>query len=524
NLAGMSLARAAARQRELAVRSALGATRSHLIRLLLAESAVLAIGGGAVGFLLATWGSSALVSFVPADLPRLHDFTPDLRVFVFTAGTIQLATVVCGFAPAWLLSRTDLRDALASGGRGSAGGSTQSHLRRWLVGGQVALAMVLLAGAGLFLRSFALLAKENPGFDPRNVLTVRLSLPTQTYADRTALVRFYEKLLRRLSALPGVEHTALASLLPLTPGHFSIPFKVADRPPAPGEIPNANYRIITPGYLSAMRIPLQNGRNFTEEDKEDRPAVVIISAPLAQKFFPDRSPIGQRLLLDDTDGPPRPVEIVGVIGEVRQEKLELPATFDIYLPLRQATSDSLPFLRNYSFWVLRTSVTPAALESSVRAEIHAADPTVPASNVRTMEQVLGGALATRRFSLVLVALFAATALLVAAAGLYAVIAYGVGQRTREIGLRLALGATHSGVLRMILTEGFRLVLGGIGVGLLAALAMVRLISAQLYGVSARDPLSLILVTALLAIISLLACFMAAQRALHVDPAIALRAD
>jgi len=525
NLAGMSLARAAARQRELAVRSALGATRSHLIRLLLVEAAVLALGGGALGFLLATWGSSALVSFVPADLPRIHDLAPDMRVLGFTAGTILLATGVCGLAPAWLLSRTDLRDALASGGRGSAGGSTQSRLRRWLVGGQVALAMVLLAGAGLFLRSFALLARENPGFDPHNVLTVRLSLPTQAYSDRAALVRFYEKLLPRLAALPGVEHAALASLLPMSPGRFSIPFKVADRPPATGdETPNANYRIITPDYISAMRIPLRNGRNFTEEDVGDRPPVVMISAPLAQKFFADRSAIGQRLFLDDTDGPPRPVEIVGVIGEVRQEKLELPATFDIYLPLRQATADSLPFLRNYSFWVLRTSMTPAALESSVRAEIRAADPTVPASNVRTMEQVLGGALATRRFSLILVALFAATALLVAAAGLYAVIAYGVGQRTREIGLRLALGATPSGVMRMILTEGFRLALGGIGLGLLATFAMVRLISAQLYGVSAHDPLSLILVTALLASISLLACLLAARRALHVDPAIALRAD
>jgi putative ABC transport system permease protein len=398
-------------------------------------------------------------------------------------------------------------------------------LRRWLVAGQVALAMVLLTGAGLFLRSFALLAKEKPGFDPHNVLTIRLSLPTQAYSDRAALVRFYETLLPRLAAFPGVEAAALASLLPLTPGHFSIPFKEADRPPATGdETPNANYRIVTPGYLSAMRIPLRNGRNFTEEDNGDRPSVALISAPLAQKFFADRSPIGQRLLLDDTDGPPRPVEIVGVVGEVRQEKLELPASFDIYLPLRQATPDSLPFLRNYSYWVLRTSQSPVALENSIRAEIRAADPTVPASNVRTMEQVLGGALATRRFSLILVALFAATALLVAAAGLYAVIAYGVGQRTREIGLRLALGATPSGIMRMILTEGFRLVLGGIALGLLATFALVRLISAQLYGVSARDPLSLIVVTALLVIISLVACLLAARRALHVDPAIALRAE
>ena len=350
NLAGMSVARAAARQRELAVRSALGATRNHLIRLLLAESALLAIAGGGLGFLLATWGSSALVSFVPADLPRIHDLAIDVRVLIFTAGSILLATGICGLAPAWLLSRTDLRDALASGGRGSAGGSTQSRLRRWLVAGQVALALVLLASAGLFLRSFALLAKENPGFDPRNVLTVRLSLPALGYPDRAALVRLYEKLLPRLSVLPGVESAGFVSLLPLSPGHFSIPFTVADRPPATGdETPAANFRIITPGYISAMRIPLRNGRNFTEEDTGDRPPVAIISAPLAQKFFSDRSPLGQRLLLDDTDGPPRPVEIVGVVGQVKQDKLEIPATFDIYLPLPQVPKESVPILRNYSF-------------------------------------------------------------------------------------------------------------------------------------------------------------------------------
>ena len=525
NLAGMSLARAAARQRELAVRSALGATRTQLVRLLLAESAVLALGGGALGFFLATWGSSALVSLVPTDLPRIRDLAIDLRVLIFTGSSILLAAGVCGLAPAWLLSRTDLRDALASGGRGSAGGSTQSRLRRWLVAGQVGLALVLLASAGLFLRSFALLSKEHPGFDPQNVLTVRLSLPPPGYPDRAALVNLSEKLLPRMAALPGVESAAFVSLLPLAPGLSSIPFTVADRPPATGDAkPTANYRIITPGYISAMRIPLRNGRDFTDEDNGDRPPVALISAPLAQKFFSDRSPIGQRLLLDDTDGSPRPVEIVGVIGEVKQEKLEIPAASDIYLPLRQVPKENVPFLRNYSFWILRTSIPPAGLEASVRHEIRAVDPSVPSSGVRTMEQMLAGALATRRFSLFLVGLFAATALFVAAAGLYAVIAYGVGQRTREIGLRLALGATHGGVLRMILTEGLRLVLGGIVIGFIAAFALVKLISSQLYGVSARDPLSLILVTALLAIISLLACLLAAHRALRIDPAIALRAD
>jgi putative ABC transport system permease protein len=525
NLAGMSLARAAARQRELAVRSALGATRNQLIRLLLAESAVLAIGGGMLGFFLATWGSSALASLVPTDLPRIRDLAIDFRVLLFTGGSILLTAGVCGLAPAWLLSRTDLRDALASGGRGSAGGSTQSRLRRWLVAGQVALAIVLLASAGLFLRSFVLLSKEHPGFDRHNVLTVRLSLPALNYPDRGALINLSEKLLPRFAALPGVESAAFVSLLPLAPGLSSIPFTVADREPATVDAkPTANYRIVTPGYFSAMRIPLRNGRDFADEDNGDRPPVALISAPLAQKFFSDRSPLGQRLLLDDTDGPPRPVEIVGVVGEVKQEKLEIPGGADIYLPLRQVPNENIPFLRNYSFWVLRASIPPAALEKSVRNEIRAVDPNVPSSGVRTMDQMLAGALATRRFSLLLVGVFAATALFVAAAGLYAVIAYGVGQRTREIGLRLALGATPGGVLRMILSEGLQLVVGGIGVGIIAAFALVKLISSQLYGVSARDPVSLIFVTALLAVISLLACLLAARRAMAVDPAIALRAD
>ena len=524
NLAGMSLARAAARQRELAVRSALGASRSHLVRLLLAESALLAIGGGGLGFLLAMWGSTALISLVPADLPRIHDLAIDIRVLIFTASTVLLATSICGLAPAWLLSRTDLRDALASGGRGSAGSSTHTRLRTWLVAGQVGLALVLLASAGLFLRSFALLAKENPGFDPHNTLTVRLSLPPVGYADREAFVRLYEKLLPRLAALPGVESAGFVSLLPVNPGHSTIPFTVADRPPrTEDETPSAHYRIMTPGYLPAMQIPLRNGRNFTEEDTADRPPVAIISAPMAQKFFSDRSPIGQRLLLDDTNAPPRPVEIVGVVGAVKQEKLDSPATFDIYLPLRQVPNDNISFLRTYSYWVLRASISPTALDTSVRNEIHRVDVNVPAS-IRTMEQAVANALAMRRFSLLLVALFAATALLVAAAGLYAVIAYGITQRTREIGLRLALGATHGRILRMVLNEGLRLVLVGLGLGFLAMCAVMKLISSQLYGVSARDPLSLILVTALLAIISLLACLMAAQRAFRVDPAIALRAD
>ena len=524
NLASLSLARAAARQRELAVRSALGATRRQIVRLLLTESALFAVVGGIAGLLLAHFGSQTLAQFIPTDLPRIQTLGLDYRILLFTGGIILLTTIVCGLAPAWLLSRTDLRNALATGARGS-GGPTQSRLRRYLVAGQIGLALVLLAGAGLFLRSFVQLSNESAGFDPRNLLAARLSLPTNGYADRQAFVDYYDKLLPRLASIPGVDTAGVISLLPLTRAHASINFSLPDRPPANrDDTPAAHFRVVSPNYFSTMRIPLLSGRDFSEEDRPDSPPVAIISAPLARKFFSDRSPLGQRLLIDDNDTGPRPVEIIGVVGAVKQERLEVPTTFDIYLPLRQMRAESVPWLRNNSFWVLRTAVSPLSLEAAVRKEIRSVDSTVPASSIQSMEQIMAAALAARRFSLFLVGAFAATAVLLAAAGLYAVIAYGIGQRTREIGLRLALGATHLGVLRMILGEGVRLIVVGLVVGIIATAFLIRLISSQLYGVGSKDPVSIVLVSVLLATISLLACGMAARRALRIDPAVALRTD
>ncbi|HKS03984.1 MAG TPA: ADOP family duplicated permease, partial [Chthoniobacterales bacterium] len=281
NLASLSLARAAGRQHDLAVRAALGAARSQLVRLLFAESAVLAFVGGVTGFLIALWGSDILIRFVPADLPRANGVAIDARVLLFTAGVAIAATIVCGLAPAWLLSRADLREPLASG-RSGVGSSAQSRVRRLLVTAQVALALVLLAGAGLFLRSFAQLTTENPGFDAHGLLTVRLSLSTDGYPDRASVVRLVDKFVPRLASIPGVESAAVVSLLPLGGGgHSSINFTVQDRPPSKREdIPRANYRIVTPGYISAMRIPLFSGRDFTEEDDPNRPAVALVSASL----------------------------------------------------------------------------------------------------------------------------------------------------------------------------------------------------------------------------------------------------
>ena len=522
NLASLSLARAAGRQRDLAVRAALGAARSQLVGLLFTESAVLAIVGSVIGFLLAVWGSDILVRFVPADLPRANGVTIDARVLLFTAGVAIVVTLICGLAPAWLLSRADLRDALSSG-RGEAGSSAQSRLRRLLVTAQVALALVLLASAGLFLRSFAQLTRENPGFDSHGVLTVRLSLSTDSYPDRDSVVRLVDKFLPRLTNIPGVESASIVSLLPLGGGHSSINFTLPDRPPPKREdTPRANYRIVTPGYISAMRIPLLSGRDLAEEDDASRPAVALISAPLARKLFSDRSPLGQRLLIDDSDGDPRPVQIVGVVGDVKQERLEIQPTFDIYLPWRQVIPEAVPWLRSTSFLVFRTSMPPLSLEGAVRKEIRNLDPTIPTTNIRSMEQVMGGALAARRFSLSLVGVFAVTALVLAAAALYAVIAYGIERRTREIGVRMALGATRLGILNMIMSEGFRLVSTGMVLGFLSAIPLANLIATQLYGVSTHDPLTYAIVLVALSAAALFASYFAARRAMSLDPMVALR--
>jgi predicted permease len=526
NLAGISLSRAGARQRELAVRTALGATRSRLVRLLLVESAILAVAGGSLGLILEMLGQGALLRLVPTDLPRIDSFAIDWKVFLFASAVTLLATLACGLAPAWLLSRSDLRDALVSSGRGSAGGGVQSRLRTWLVAGQIAFALVLLANAGLLFRSFIRVSSEQPGFDPANVVTVRFSLPQVGYTDRDSIIQFYEKLQPRLAALPGIQSAGLVSILPLAPKSISfIHFTRPDQPPSkPENTPSTNYRVISPDYLRAMGIPLLSGRYFTDEDDGDRPTVAIISSVLAKNHFPDRSPIGQRIMIDDNDTAPRPVEIVGIVGAVKQTNLETPARPDLYLPLRQFPKDSVPNLRNSTYWVLKTSSSVPLNESQLRGEIHHVDPNVAIGNVRPMSEVLAAALASRRFSLLLIGSFAGVALFLAAAGLYAVISYGIQQRTREIGVRLALGATRGHILGMIFKEGALLLGAGVAAGLAAALLLASFVASQMYGISEHDPLSFAIVSLLLGIISLLACWIASRRTLNVDPVVALRCE
>jgi putative ABC transport system permease protein len=526
NLASISLSRAAARQRELAVRTALGATRGQLTRLLLTESFVLALVGGLLGMLLEVWGQRTLLRLVPTDLPRIESFSIDWTVLLFTGALVLVASLACGLAPAWLLSRSDLRDALVSSGRGSTGGGLQSRLRTWLVSGQIALALVLLANAGLLLRSFVRLSSELPGFDSINVQTIRFSLPQTGYPDVATIVHFYDQLHSRASAISGIKSDALISILPLAPKSISfVHFTRPDRPPArPEDTPSTNYRIVTPEYFRTMGIPVLDGRNFTESDDAEHPPVAIVSTIVAKNHFPDRSPIGQRILVDDTEGDPRPVEIVGIVGPVKQTNLETPAKADIYLPLRQMPKDGVPWLRNSAYWVIKTSGGAAGVERLLRDTIQNVDPNVAVGAVRPMSEAVAAALAARRFSLLLVGSFAAAAVFLAAAGLYGVISYGIQQRNREIGVRLALGATRATILGMIFKEGAVLFAVGIIAGFTIALALARLVASQMYGVNEHDPFSFAMVGLILSIISFLACGIAARRAMNIDPIVSLRCE
>lgn len=526
NLAGISLSRAAARRRELAVRTALGATRGQLTRLLLTESLVLALVGGSLGTLLAIWSQRMLLRLVPTDLPRIESFSIDWTVLLFAGALTFIAALACGLIPAWLLSRSDLRHVLVSGGRASTGGGLQSRLRTWLVSGQIALALVLLANAGLLLQSFARLSGEKPGFDPTDVQTIRFSLPQTGYADVAAIAQFYDQLHSRASAINGIKSDALISILPLAPKSIAfVHFTRPDRPLArPEDRPSTNYRIVTPEYFHTMGIALLEGRNFTESDDAEHPLVAMVSAILAKDHFSDRSPIGQRIVVDDTDRNPRQIEIVGIVGSVKQTNLETPAKADIYLPLGQMAKDGIPFLRNSAYWVIKTSGGAVGLERVLRDTIQSVDPNVAVGAVRPMSEAVAAALASRRFSLLLIGSFAAAALFLAAAGLYAVISYGIQQRNREIGVRLALGATRRTILGMIFKEGAVLLGGGIAAGLAIALAVARLVASQMYGVNEHDPVSFAVVALILSIMSFLACAIAARRAMIIDPIVSLRCE
>jgi putative ABC transport system permease protein len=524
NLANLFLVRAASRHKEIAIRIALGATGWRVIRQLLTESLILALVGGLLGLALAAWGVDLLLALVPTDLPRVAEVSLDARALGFTCSLSLLAGLTFGLAPAWQTTRVDTNAELKAEGRGSTGGATKNRLRRLFVTSQVALSLVLLIGAGLFIKSFLRLQEVKPGFDTRNVLVARLSLP-KTYATRESVSAFIDQLLPRLKGLPGVKSVGAVSQLPLGGVFTSIPFTIVGRADERQEAsPSAEYAVATPDYFRTMGIPLVTGREFSDQDTANTPLVAVISSALARRFWPDASPVGAHLRIDDNDTGPREAEIVGVVGDVKHSSLESAPTDEIYLPFRQIHEDNIGLVRNTQFWVMRTDGDPLLLANSVQREIQAINREIPASNTKSMEQYLSASIAPRRFNLLLLSVFAAAALLLAVSGLYGVMAYTVSQRTQEIGVRMALGARPVNILKLMLGQGLKMALMGIVAGLVAAFFCTRLLSHLLFNVDATDPATFICVPLLLVVVALLASLIPAWKASKVDPIIAMRHD
>lgn len=523
NLANLMLVRATARRQELAIRQALGARPWRLARELLVEAALLSCAGACLGVLLAYWAVPALVALSPTAMPRSQDIGLSVPVLLFTAAVALLAGLGFGLVPAWrALGATANRDLQSS--RGGAGSAEGGRARGLIVAAQVAVMVVLLSGASLLFRSFDALMRVDPGFDA-DVLAVRLSLPRKDYADIQKISRFYDELEARVRTLPGVQSVAGTNHVPLNGALASADYKVADRPPASDDqLPTAQYRMVTPRYFRAMGIPLVAGREFAETDRASQPAVAIVSQSLARQSFPDRDPVGRQLLVKDNPESFRPIEIIGVVGDVHHVSLEGAAEPHLYVPYHQVNANLLVWLAQNQFVVVRAAGDPLALGESVRRAVHAVDPSVASVGARLTGSYLDGAAAARRFSLVLIALFAGIALGMASLGIYGVVAYSVAQRTRETGLRLALGAEASDILSLVLGEGLRRTAWGLGVGLLAAFAAARAFQSLLFVVEAADPLTYAGVVGLLLVVTLAACLLPAWRAARLDPVQALRQD
>jgi putative ABC transport system permease protein len=523
NLANLILVRAASRSKEMAIRAALGATRRRSVQQLATESLLLAGLGGGAGLLLARYGIDLLLTLSPASLPRVAEVGVDFRVLCFTLALSLLAGVISGLAPAWQSTRVNLNQELKESGR-EASGARSDRARGLLVVSEIALSLTLLVGAGLLVKSFLRLQAVNPGFDTGNTLVIHLSLPKAQYPNRAAATAFYEKLRPRLEGLPGVETVGVVSALPLSGGGGSIPFTIEGRAAAPDEALRADYRLVSAGYFRALKIPALAGREFNERDTAETPPVALISQNLARRNWPNSNPLGAYLRINDNNQGPRLVEIVGVVGDVKHLRLDGESTPHIYLPIHQTHEGAVDWLTNNQYWLLRTTVDPLTLSAAARREIQAVDRSAPSSSIRTMEQYLAASVAPRRFNLWLLTVFAGAALALAGAGLYGVISYGVAQRRREIGIRMALGARGSDVLKLVIGQGLRLALVGVALGLLAALALTRLMKNLLFGVSATDPLTFLASAWLLMVVAQLACWIPARRAIKVDPMIALRSE
>jgi predicted permease len=519
NLTNLLLVRASSRQKELALRAALGAGRWRVARQLLTESLLLSLLSGIVGLLIAVWGLGAIKYYGADQLPRLGEVQINARVLVFTLTISILTAVLFSLIPIFKASHPNMNEVLKAGAKSVTSGGALRWWRDSLVIAEVVLGLVLLIGAGLMIRSFSVLVNINPGFDPENVLTGSISLTRATYENTQERVRYVNQTLERLQTLPGVESAAFVAPMPFSGGNVGSDFRIADHPkPEPGQQPQASVRSVTAHYFQAIKIALRKGRYFTEQDQRGGAGVAIINETLAGRYFPDEDPIGKRITnigANQNDGDPEQWEIVGVIGDVHHASLIKAATPEIYLPYQQNSW-------TWGNFFVRTTNDPTSLTRNFTDQIRSGDPTVPITKVRLLTEAVSDTVAQMRFYTFLFTLFGSTGLILTLTGIYGVISYSVSQRTQEIGIRMALGAQTSDVLKMLVGQGMILTAVGITIGIVAAVALTRLMENLLFGVSATDPLTFAFIASLLALVALLACWIPARRATKVDPMIALR--
>lgn len=514
NVANLLLARAAAREREMAVRAAVGAGRARIVRQLLTESLLLAVVSSAAGVLLAQWAIDALGTLGPEQLPRLQAVSIDGRILLFTLGLTLLTGVLFGLAPALQAGRVNLNELLKEGGR-SGVGNRQRRLRDTLVVAEVALALVLLVGAGLLIRSFWKMQQTDPGFNAERVLTASLSLPRARYADAPKVAAFQQRLLERVAALPGVQSAGLTSDLPWTGYDENAGFDIEGKTFPPNDGPGGRYHFTSSDYFRTVGVPLVAGRFFNANDRMDTANVVLINRAMAELYWPGESAVGKRFTFNSQPKEKDWYTIVGVVGDVKDFPNSSAAVPAFYWPTtQQAPRDVI--------LAVRSNANPLGLVEAVRNELRALDKDLPLAEVKTLEAVAAKAVAGQRFTLWLVGFFAGTALLLAAIGIYSVLSYLVAQRTHEIGVRMALGAQFGDVLKLVVRQGITLVLVGVTLGLVAAFGLTRLMKGLLYQVSATDPLTFGAIALLLAGVALLACYLPARKAARVDPLVALR--
>ena len=515
NIANLLLARGAGRSREIAIRTALGASRMRIVRQLVTESLLLSLAGTALGVGIASWAVAALVKLYPQNLPRLSEVSIDVRVLLFSLGVAVLSAILFGLFPALQVTKVNVEESLREGGR--AGSSVrQKQFRTALVVAETALGVVLLVGAGLLIRSFERLTRVDPGFRSKNLLTLNFDLPSGKYNNEKS-DQFVREFFDKVRAQPGIDSAAGTAMLPMGNSYNVISFEIEGRPQPKGQDHSAAIVVVTPRYFETMKIPVLQGRTFDERDQRKAPAVMIISQEMAHKYYPGENPIGKRIKIGANDGPGESPwrEIVGVVGDIRNANLSSPPEAMYYIPFSQLIWGT-PTI------VVHTNMDAAAAAPTVRNVLHEMDPELPLYEIKTMDDYLALSVGRQRFQTILLGCFAGIALLLTAVGLYGVMAYSVAQRTREIGIRMALGATEEEVQKMVLSAGAKMAGIGLGVGIVSALVLTRFMQSMLYEMKSHDPITFVGVCVVLGAVAMLASYIPARRATKVDPVVALR--